>query len=269
MTPAKRVVCNAFIVLTVALAASCSKDEDTPVCAPTKTLLFAADYIDYIYDDTHRLSKIRINWGAQGGERYDLAYDGDKLVQSMHFVEAFESSPERLLEIYTFTYGSDGKPTRRKVVYGGLPDYDQHADYTYDDKGRLTKRQNMFSVTPNGTTRYEYNDDNNVTKIYYTQPDDKDEMLGVELFSFDNHKRFFAASQDLMFFELYVLDYEPSANNATALRITATPGTVYTNPVDIKYTLTYNDQGNVTSILSDQAYFSPLLVFSEMQYTCR
>jgi len=253
-------------VLVVILAQCSGNDEATAICLPA-VVFTGSDSIFYVYDGTNRLAEIQIMDGKTLAERYAMTYAEGKLTQCTHSFPQV-SGPDRVAETFMLTYGSNGKPATRTYAYGSFPAFETIV-YSYDEKDRLTQRVTKSFDSPIMSTRYEYNGDN-VSKIYYVQAPGDDEILGAELLSFDNHKRFFAGSPDLTLVETYIFNYEPSVNNVLTMTITATPGTTYGTPFSYTFQMGYNEQGYVKSIHNvSSGYIFPIFTFSQMNYTCR
>jgi hypothetical protein len=241
-------------------------DEKTAICSPANVVVSGGDSIVYVYDNSNRLAEIQTMDGNTVAERYVMTYTDGKLTACAHkFFQG--SSPDLTVGTFKFTYGSNGKPATRTFETGSGPVF-EIVLYSYDEKGRLVNRQVTVSGNTMMSTRYEYSGDN-VSKIYYVQTIGGDEILGAELLTLDNHKRFFAGSADLTLVETYVFNYEPSVNNVLTMKLYATPGTTYGAPFSYTFQVGYNEQGLVKSIGSSSGYPFPIFTFFQMSYTCR
>ena len=254
------------IVLAFSLSQCGGNDEETAICSPANVVSTARDSIVYAYDGSNRLAEIQTMDGNDVVERYVMTYTDGKLTECAHRF-SFVGSPDFTAGTFKFTYSSNGKPATRTFVQGSGPVF-QIVLYSYDEKGRLVNREVTVSGNTIMSTRYEYSGDN-VSKIYYVQSIGTDEILGAELLTLDNHKRFFAGSADLTLVETYIFDYEPSVNNVLTMKLYATPGVTYGTPFSYTFQVGYNEQGLVKSIGGSSGYPFPIFTFFLMNYTCR
>jgi hypothetical protein len=257
------------LVVVLSQCGGSDHDEETAICTPANVRVAAGeDSIVYAYDGGNRLAELQSMDGNRVIERYIMTYTDGKLTKCTHsFPEV--SGPDFVTEVFTLTYGSNGKPATRTYAQGSGPVFETIV-YSYDEKERLVKRVTEALGTPIMSTRYEYNGDN-VSKIYYMQSKDADEILGAEFLSFDDHKRFFAGSSDLVLVETFIFNYEPSVNNVITMKLYATPGTTYGTPISCRFQMGYNEKGYVKSLTEAiySGYPLPIFTFSQMNYTCR
>lgn len=257
------------IVLAFGLSQCGGHDEEMAICSPSNVLVYSgSDTIAYVFDGDNRLTEIQYRNRNIVKEHYVMTYTGGKLTGCTHSIP-YKGSPDYILETYTLTYGSNNKPATRTYSQGNGPAFETIV-YSYDGSEKLVKRVTEVNDNPMRSMRYEYNGDN-VSKIYYTQSIGADEILGAEFLTVDNHRRFFAASDDLALVETYIFDYEPSANNVLTMKVYASPGVTYGTPYLYTYQFDYNEQGYVKAItnVAPNAYYSPVFTFKQMNYTCR
>lgn len=166
----------------------------------------------------------------------------------------------------------DGKPASLKQ-YGGDHDGEPIETIFYHDaKGRLAKRE-VLLPSATAVTRYEYDNSDNVTNIYYSGLDPIDETLGQELVSFDSEPRFFEQDEQLRIYYIYLYGEQPSRNNVLSSKVympNAYSGH-YGNPITRTYTVNYSNDGRVsTSTLVGQVSQSNWeLQFHGVRYECK
>lgn len=247
----------------IAFAGSCGDEEITVPCLPLSLTSFGED-IRYEYDDNDKL--ISISYYSQGGSfakrKVVTSYISGRLSGAID--KAIDpDGTEILINKYDLEYVGD-KPA--KLLVGLNADARQTIKFSYDTKGRLVLRTREFGsmITK---TRYEYNDKDNVVKIFYTSPGTTVEVLGAENTSFDDKARFYTGSKELELLNVFVFDYEPSKNNKLQSIISwNNPGEQNNTPRIEAYALEYNDDGLITT-LSTTA-FSSVFTFLRLKYTC-
>ncbi len=247
----------------VIFASSCGDEDITAPCLPLSLTSFGED-IRYQYDDQGKLTSI--SYYSQGGSFAKriivLSYSNSRLSGATD--KAIDpDGTETLINKYDLEYAGD-KPA--KLLIGLNADARQTTKFSYDTKGRLVLRTREFGsmITK---TRYEYNDQDNVVKIFYTSPSNTVEVLGAENTSFDDKARFFTGSKELEILNVFVFSYEPSKNNKLQSTISwNNPGEQNTIPRIETYLLEYNDDGLITT-LSTTAFTSAFTFFN-LKYTC-
>jgi hypothetical protein len=253
-----------LIYFTIIIFTSSCGDEDIAVpCLPLSLTSFGED-IRYQYDDQGKLASI--SYYSQGGSfakrKIVVSYINGRLSGAID--KAIDpDGTEILINKYDLEYTGD-KPG--KLLVGLNQDSRTTTEFSYDSKGRLVLLTKGFGsmITK---TRYEYNDKDNVVKIFYTSPGTTVEVLGAENTSFDDKARFYAGSKELGILNVFVFGYEPSKNNKLQSTISwNNPGEQNTSPRTETYTLEYNDDGLITA-LSTTA-FTSVFTFLKLKYTC-
>jgi YD repeat-containing protein len=167
------------------------------------------------YDDLGRLAWLRKAFAPTGivFENFQIEYDGN-------------SRPAILN-----TWGSTVNENPLKTIF------------THDDKGRLIH----ISRANHTKWRYEYNDDNNVRKVYYAADGFRPtEVLGRENHTFDDRKKFYANVPALVTIYNYLLRFDPSKNNVTSATIYyIAPLAIdsFSPPRALQYLASYNEHG--------------------------
>jgi YD repeat-containing protein len=231
-------------VSTILCVFSCSSDDEvpTPRCVPQSIHLTEYSYndsIQYVYNSSGRLVKLIYYSGNTVSEVNQLEYnDKGALIK---LLRQYPSSPGSN-KAYDFIYNSVGKIEKMNHTWDPLsPPW--VTSYEHDSKGRLTSVNDGFYIT-----RYEYNDAENVTKIFYKSVHTEAEELGRINNSFDSHPRFFAHAPELLTLNVYFFMYEPSRNNVTSSTVfLPNPGTTLGQPHNLASELSYDDNGMLKS----------------------
>lgn len=245
------------------IASSCKDEEVTAPCLPLSLTSFGQD-IRYEYDEQIKLTSI--SYYSQGGSfvsrRVDLTYTNGKLSGAID-KSIDPSGVEILLNKYDLEYTGD-KPS--KLLIGLNPDSRETTKFSFDAKGRLLVRTKEFGsmITK---TRYEYNEKDNVIKIFYTSAVSTTEVLGLENISFDDKARFYSGSKELEILNVFIFGYEPSKNNKLQSSVSwSNPSIQNTPPSTEVYQLEYNDNALITSQLTTA--FTSEFTFFRLKYTC-
>jgi hypothetical protein len=239
-------------------------------CKPTGARLsigpiIGPDSVQYVYNASAKLEKIMYYAGPLHSKTDYLDYNvQDQLIkvrQQLALQTAFYNT-------WTLDYNAAGQVATVKVYGFSANDPPiETRTYTYDSKGRIETMTNL------NVTRFEYDDADNVMKIFYKVLGfGPAELLGRENHSFDSNPRFFANVPELRTLNVYINRYEPSKNNATATTISMPDySTKFPTPKNITYYIEY-DGDNVTSIRalpSDPSFEGNLeMNFFRMSYSC-
>ncbi len=276
LSPKKHAASTSLVFFIIAILLSsvlitCSDSHnEIKICLPvsivsSNTAASGTDSILYIYGDNNRLAELQYHDADASREQFLLSYTDEKLTKCVH---TYDQSGTNVTETHVFAYGGNGKPSSKTRAFGSDPAIET-VNYVYDEKDRLVQRNTESSGSLKQRTRYEYNDDNNVSKIYYIQGPGKNEIIGTENLTFDDHKRYYAGSPDLTFVETYIFDTDPSANNPLSLNYAAEPGYTFPAPVTLTYTLAYDENGYVKSLSFYNPFFPTELLSAQVNYTCR
>jgi hypothetical protein len=173
---------------------------------------------------------------------------------------------------HSITYGSDGLPLSL------VTDSDNGhltTTFTHDNNKRLTEAETTsgFNKLFVGTTRYEYDADGNIPKVYYTINLNQQiqEVLARENLSFDTKDKFYIGVPELKIVNEYVYGFLPNKNNCLE-------STVYyynyaqrfVEPQAITLTSAYDEQGLITSLKSATSgqFYSGEVLFNNVLYNC-
>lgn len=198
------------------------------------------DSLAYEYNTAGRLSRI-LHFAGEKIRDYDsIEYD---YLDRVSWVRRTFASTGIVFENFQFEY--DGN-TNRPVT---LTNWGMHVSgqpsktiFTHDGKGRLIQitRHNGLEW------RYEYNDNDNVSKVYYAQNQEAEFFLGRENHSFDDRKKFYANEPSLVTIYNYMLRFDPSKNNVTSASIHyVAPNGIdnFDPPRKLDYKVYYDDNG--------------------------
>lgn len=213
------------------------------ICKPAYVRSFSGDSVVYNYDATNRLTSIsyfdHYSPNVQFQDNLELDVAGNVIGLQKIFVPS-----GRVDQSFKLSY-SAGKPDTLKTWSGpSNSEFYSFTAFKYDDKGRLIERHSGSSMTASISNRYryEYNEDGNVSKTFFTFMDNP-EFLGWENTSFDKYPRFFSGSKELETVNIFMYNYDPSINNKlTATYNAANPQLTFSEPVDVAFTATYNGQ---------------------------
>ena len=258
------------LLLTLQVFLSCSSDDEPApeVCVPLVAINGLTTY-NYEYNESGRLE--RIEYYETRPEKEDLlTYDSKgRLIKVIRRWIQLDYT----YETYELDYNNQGKPATMRS-WGQDTSYPPEVTtFSYDTKGRLTIREKTVATFVR-SYRYEYDNNDNVTKVFLKGIDinnQDDEVLGRENLSFDTRPRFYAASPELETLNVYVFTYEPSKNNVLSSSVTwINHGTYFSAPTDITYTVGYNEKELVNSLnLSFTPGSFPDFVFYSMEYKCK
>jgi len=252
-----------FYLFIFIFTCSCNDEEVEVPCLPLSLTSFGQD-IRYEYDDQNKL--VSISYYSQNGtfanQKVILSYSNGKLSGAID-KSIFPDGSEILINKYDLEYVGD-KPDR--LLVGLDADVREKTKFTYDTKGRLVLRTKEFGsmITK---TRYEYNDKDNVIKVFYTSPGAATEVLGRENISFDDKVRFYSGSKELEILNVFVFGYEPSRNNKLQSDISWSNPNIQNIPSTIEnYVLEYDNNGLITGISTTA--FTSEFIFFRLTYTC-
>lgn len=266
-------LCNTLgIFLLFSFFISCNSDDDAKPTASTckpKSLVVTHsgtfDSVQFIYTSSGKLDKLLYFDANKVFSTDQLEYDGQAKV--IKFTRQY-SSYDKPYNTYHFKYNSADRV--EKIDMWG---FDTHApafvtSVTYDTKGRLSTMTDVFNET-----RYEYNEDDNVSKIFYKSFYTEQTTLGRENLSFDDHIRFFANVPELVLLNTCVFKYEPSKNNVTSTVVHMPNSGVFLGaPENLTFNLKYDANGMVINNFLPYDYTFDGLIeinFKDFKYYCQ
>lgn len=254
----------AFFLCLVIHLVSCSSDDDSrPAnkCVP-QTLWAYGDSIVYDYTASGKLSRI-LYYGSKTLIKVEkLEYDNKQRLSK--FIRKYEAQtmPFQTFEII---YGTADKPERIDSWGANTSTPAIVTNIVHDAKGRLSTK----SGPCNYLYRYEYDDNDNVKKIFCNDFLTGTEELARENHTFDTHQRFYANSPDLKIVNEYIFNHEPSQNNTlTATVYYPYANTKFITPVNVTFTLSYDGKNMITGknnlLVSDVGEFN----YNFCKYKC-
>jgi len=251
----------AGVAIVLALAC-CQHADEAPFkknCLPTSMIQFF-DSLVFTYDADHRPTALQYWSDDVVHQEYVMGYAGGQLSQCTRLLDNVEQ------ESFSFIYGSLGKPIMRLRRVNGVATGDS-ALYLHDEDGRLVQMDFRSNGVFQRRTRYEYNDDNNVHKVYQKTGDARERIV-FEYLLFDRIKRFFAYSPELTIVEIYLLETEPSLNNVSQFHYYPPSEDIYPLPVLIEYYMGYTPD-TLISQSHTFFYYDPVFKqFANTNYTC-
>jgi hypothetical protein len=227
----------------------------------------------YIYNNDQRVETVAYYVSGRQTKQDEFTYNSDGRLQTVAKLTLYIDGTKSIDAHHTIVYGNDGLPaTLTTDSYAG------HftTEFTHDDSHKLTVAKTGVG-TGNwflGSTRYEYDANGNVPKVYYTifVNGASKEVLARENLSFDNTEKYYANSPELKVCNEYVYGYLPTRNNCLG-------STVYyysyqqhfSTPLNVVFTAGYNDQGQIKSLESDgdDQLYSGEVLFNDVLYSCR
>ncbi len=257
------------VVLIVNLI-SCNSDDDArpkPMCMPKSlevTYSTTFDSAQYIYTSNGKLDEMLYYDDGRVAIIEKLEYDGQgKLIKFMK--QNYLRDP---YSSYEFSYNGQSQIVRTDMWYHDSDDQRAITTFTYDSKGRLSTAADIFSIT-----YYEYDEKDNVAKVFYESLITGNKELGRENISFDDHRRFFANVPELVILNTIVNKYEPSKNNVKSSIVhMPSSGIKFGQAKTYNYNLMYDKNGMVisNSVPWEHTRFGlPEINFKNFKYNCQ
>ena len=223
------------------------------------------DSIAYRYNAEGRVSHI-LHFPGKTMRDYDsIEYDD---LGRVAWVRKTYASSGVVMENFQFEYdGNTNKPVSLNNWGINIDGYPSKTFFTHDDKGRLT----VISRYNNTKWHYEYNDNNNVSKVYYNGGLSAEDFLGRENHTFDDRKKFYANEPALVTIYHYMLRFDPSKNNVTSATIHYVAPLAISRldpPRKLDYRVSYDDNGWIKNHYID--YPNQVVEFycEDVHYSC-
>jgi hypothetical protein len=257
----------------------CDREKETR-CLPGH-LIVGADSITLNYNSEGRLVSVKQydRLVLNKHERTDeFAYnDEGQIVLVTRYTHPYVGNTS-VLSILALTYIS-GLPAK---ITGHFASGARIAtDYAHDEMGRLTTATTTAAAIGSttfrfaGSTRYEYDGNGNIPKVYYTilRNQVETEVLARENTSFDDHTTFYNDLPDLRLYNNYINSYLPNQNNCLSSVIYYYSYTQrYTTPQNVSFEPSYYDNGMIYGLVSNppaQRNFSGDVLFTQVSYDCQ
>jgi hypothetical protein len=241
---------------------SCTS-EDAEFCRP-RAFYTPTEYVTYEYNASDKVERI-MHYVDEDPSWEKIFYNKNGRVEAVDMVGRDRIVYRRHEVIYD---QNTGKPTALHSRVPGSADPPVITNFYHDDMGSLIGME-----IPSGNDvmvyRYEYDSNDNVTRVYYKLPGG-DEFLGRENLTFDQLRTLHSHHTELSFIDAYVLRRLPLKSNVeTALLYSNGPLYRLTTPTVINYQYTYDDDGLILSSHADYHGLIGEYDFSEVRYVCK
>lgn len=267
-----RVVLLPTCAVMIVAAMSCGGDDPGPVCKP-RALIYDNDSVTYTYTD-NRITTVKYYTAGRQTNEDGLTYNSNgQLVTVSKLNIAFDGT-QGISSHHTLQYGSDGHPL--ELVSNSLAG-NFKTKFTHNEHGQLALAVTTSGIQEAyvGTTRYQYDANGNIPKVYYTLRLNGQitEVLARENLSFDDNEKYYINSTELKIANEYIYGYLPNRNNCLS-------ATVYyysyqqhfANPLSISFVASYDDQARIKSLQADgpnTRLYSGEVLFKDVLYDCR
>ena len=267
----KRLLSLPFCVLLLSATNSChDKDPGPALCRP-HALLYDTDSIVYNYE-SGQIKTIDYFVSGRQTRQDEFNYSGNQLVTVSKLTIQFDGT-STLDSHHALSYNSEGKPTLLTT-----DSYAGHfiTEFTHEND-RLTKAETSSGYTQTyfvGSTRYEYDNNGNIPKIYYTINTNAGvtEVLARENLSFDEKDKFYVNASELKVANEYISGYLPGKNNCLSATVYYySYAQHFSSPLSVTYSSAYNDQGLISSLKNEGTSTqlnSGEVLFNKVSYNC-
>gem|GEM_PF-7097170 len=257
-------------MLSITAVVGCRDKDIAPACK-THALIYDTDSVVYSYADGRVKTVLYYGSGALLN-RDDIEYNSSgqpaDISKSNVGLDGTLTSDSH----HSLSY-ENGKPSELVT-----DSYAGHftTQFDYDESGRLSTAETRSGYNQRfvGTTRYEYDANGNVPKVYYTININGvvKEVLARENLSFDSSEKFYNETPELKILNEYVYGYLPNRNNCLG-------STVYyysyaqhfASPLSISFIATYDDEGQIKSLQTEgqnTQLYSGEVLFKNVIYDC-
>lgn len=223
--------------LILSILFSCESDPEPNNCKPVSIRWYEGEFFDstrYEYNTSGKLDKLLSYWNGSLAQSFQLEFNNRNELSKV--TRTINGTPD-YVTTGDLIYGSEGQVAQLKwsALDGTLL---TTVTFTHDSKGRLST-----FTGENYKVRYEYTDDDNVIKTFYTL-DGGTEKLARQNNAFDNARRFYAAVPELETVSVYIFEYEPNKNNVTSAINHMPSRFLWLEPAEnVSIDLTYNENG--------------------------
>lgn len=263
----KFVAAISFSFLLVLLFSTCSKETETLICRPLNLKLDSGDSVVFDVNDAGHLTSV-IQYHVSGFEpdRFEFEYNTDGKMSKVNEYNVLHAPANVIYRTHTFEYNGDlvAKVTTTDMTSSSVA----VTTYTHNDGGQLIKLDNDVF----GSIRYEYNDQGNVSKVYYFLKGTAEEFLARDVKENDNRFLFYEHIADLKQFYVYLKWYIPGRNNilSSIVKATLSNGQVVgtATPELVNYGVAYNNDGYITGWKPNLVPFYSDSWFINVSYSC-
>lgn len=257
--------------LLLSAAISCHDKDPGPALCKPHALLYDTDSIIYNYEGG-QVKTISYYISGLKTKQDEFNYSGNLLVTVSKLSLQFDGT-STLDSHHTLAYNGEGKPTQLTT-----DSYAGHfvTEFTHEN-GRLTKAETISGYAQTffvGSTRYEYDGNGNIPKVYYTITTNAGvkEVLARENLSFDEKDKFYVNSSELKIANEYVYGYLPGKNNCLSATVYYfSYAQHFTSPLSVTFASAYNDQGLISSLQNEGTSTqlnSGEVLFNKVSYNC-
>jgi hypothetical protein len=268
----KRYLVLAGSLVMLLLIESCDNDPSPVVCRP-EGLRVGTDSILFNYDGSARVNLISyIDVFRHKAQQDELTFNSEGRLITVTKKVFPLSAPSYVEFVHTLRYDEEGRP--RDLVSQGASSNSIITEFTHDEEGRLSVASTSSDGDFIGSTRYEYNDSGNITKVFYTLNLNRQitEVLARENFTFDDKEKFYINVPELKICNEYLYAYLPNRNNCLSAKVYYyTYHQRFANPLSVSFQASYNEQGLIQSLESTGAttqLYSGDVLFERMSYSC-
>jgi hypothetical protein len=260
-----------FCILLLSATISCHDKDPGPALCKPHALSYDTDSIVYNYE-SGQVKTIAYFVSGRQTQQDEFNYSGNTLVTVSRLTMQIDETLS-LDSYHVLSYDDQGQPDQMTT-----DSYAGHLITTFThENGKLTNAETRSGITQSyfvGSTRYEYDGNGNIPKIYYTIYTNAgiNEVLARENLSFDEKAKFYVNAPELRIASEYVYGYLPGANNCLSATVYYySYSQHFSTPLSITFTSAYNDQGLISSLknegTSTQLNSSEVL-FNKVFYNC-
>ncbi len=253
--------------------AGCSQDPAPITCKPFALQRYG-DSLVYRYNDQGKLYLLEYyNVLGRITKHDEFTFDSKgrlALVTKVTFPIAGGADVDA---VHTINYGDSDLPATltTQTVSDVIT-----TTFTHDDQQRLTEASTSVGSPAIflGSTRYEYDENGNIPKIYYKLNINSKitEVLARENLSFDDTRKFYAEVPELKICQEYIYSFLPNRNNCTSAKVYYySYKSRYVTPLLVNFQMTYNERGLIKSIQDDPSgtnLNTSEVLFERVVYKC-
>ena len=259
-----------FCIAVLLATFSCrDKDPAPPICKP-HTLAYDTDSIVYNYQDG-KITTIAYYISGNQTNEDQYTYSGNVLKTVSKLTMRFDGT-STLDSYHVISYDDQGRPASL-ATDSDAGHFD--TDFVHEDN-KLVKAETTWGRSKLfiGTTRYEYDGNGNIPKVYYTVNFNGTvkEVLARENLSFDDKEKFYVSAPELKIANEYIFGHLPGNNNCLSSTVYYYSYTEhFTSPLSVTFAAAYNDQGLISTLKNEGTSTqlnSGEVLFNKVSYTC-
>lgn len=260
-------ICVAILISLIA----CKDDEPALTCDKPAALLFTSDSIVYRYS-SGRIVLVEYFISGRKTNKDEFLYNSGGQLAAITKAKILIDGSESVESYHTLAYGSDGLPSELET-----DSFSGHysTEFVHDDNKRLVSAETSYGFQRSfvGKTRYEYDANGNIPKVFYTIDLNHDitEVLARENLSFDDKEKYYKNSAELKIANEYVYGYLPNSNNCMSSKVYYySYDQHFTSPMEVTFSVAYDEDGRIKTLESDETtqLFTGEVLFNKAVYTC-